>query len=349
MFSPKISVVVPVYQADEFLDDCLQSLVDQSLKEIEIILVDDCSNDDSVSILRHWGNTDERIVFRQNKTRRGQAATRNVGIKEAKGEYIFFMDGDDLLYDKKALAVLLDTALRTNADEILGLPYKWYPETNLRQLDVHKYAFRKNRTRTSLKKFPLLATNVAVWSKLIRRSFLIDQNLFFDESLKRFEDNPFSWQVHALANIVSINTRPTYLYRQRLRIDRPPYEKDLSRIPYTLLGLEKMNTFFNDHPETKEVRPYIEIRYHNVLRTCSLALKAGEVEEKEVEQFLQRVKSIYSNLSIKTIRLAFPQMKNSYNALLRDEYGDALYWLLKPGRLTWWRRKRNQFINILRN
>lgn len=91
---PKISVIIPVYNAEKYLNKTLESILKQSLKDIEVICVDDGSTDSSVEIIQSFIKKDDRVkLIRQNNQHAGSA--RNTGLKEAQGEYIHFMDADD--------------------------------------------------------------------------------------------------------------------------------------------------------------------------------------------------------------------------------------------------------------
>ena len=95
--SPTVSVIVPVYNAADYLAECLDSLLEQTLKEIEIICIDDGSTDSSLEILRSYEQRDSRVaVLKQNNA--GPGAARNNGIEAARGEYLYFLDADDFCH-----------------------------------------------------------------------------------------------------------------------------------------------------------------------------------------------------------------------------------------------------------
>lgn len=114
----KVSIVVPVYNVEDYLDKCLNSLVKQTLKDIEIILVDDGSTDRSGDICSKWEKKDHRITYIRNK-HEGLGPTRNLGIKVAKGKYIMFVDSDDWI-ENDAAELMYNTAERLSADIVIG-------------------------------------------------------------------------------------------------------------------------------------------------------------------------------------------------------------------------------------
>ena len=96
-----VSIVVPVYNAEKFLKDTVRTVLEQTYPNWELLLVDDCSNDDSVNIIKEYATKDDRILLLKNEKNSGAALTRNYGIKEAKGTYLCFLDADDLWEKEK--------------------------------------------------------------------------------------------------------------------------------------------------------------------------------------------------------------------------------------------------------
>lgn len=97
---PKVSIIIPVYNAEPYLEECLNSILNQTFKEIEILCIDDCSMDRSIEKIRHMAHSDSRITLIQNERNLGAGETRNRGIELVKGEFFFFLDADDFLaYD----------------------------------------------------------------------------------------------------------------------------------------------------------------------------------------------------------------------------------------------------------
>ena len=187
----KVSVIVPIYNAEAFLRPAMDSILDQSLREIEVICVDDGSTDGSLKIIKEYQKRDSRIrIATQNNAGPGMA--RNNGMRRARGEYIAFLDADDF-FNLDFLSRMYETAKRDDLDIAVG-------NYDLYHNDTAK--FRKNVTGeeqgllapgrvTSKKDFPdqiFQLTDGYVWSKLFRRSFLLEKKLSFPEELRMFED-----------------------------------------------------------------------------------------------------------------------------------------------------------------
>ena len=124
MFYPLVSVIIPVYQAEKFLTECVESVRKQDYSELEIVLVNDGSTDRSNQMCEELAAADPRIrVIHQNN--KGSGAARNAGIKEATGKYLLFLDADDKLDDSSAIRSLAARAEREQADIVIGTYRRW--------------------------------------------------------------------------------------------------------------------------------------------------------------------------------------------------------------------------------
>ena len=103
----KLSIIIPVYNVEKYLRECLDSVISQSFKNLEIICIDDCSTDTSLDILREYARNDKRITIIRNKQNLGVGLTRNIGLKVSSGNYVHFLDPDDWLLNKSVYANIL--------------------------------------------------------------------------------------------------------------------------------------------------------------------------------------------------------------------------------------------------
>lgn len=208
----KVSIVVPVYNSAKYLRITLDSLINQSLEDIEIIAIDDASTDDSFSILKEYALLfPNKMRIFQNATNMGQGATRNRGIKEAKGEYIGFVDSDDYVsFDMYKM--MYEGAVLNKYPEVItiGLIFvkdNYYFENRLEYLP-------KNRSSViSPKENPNFISNQSpsACNKLFR-SDTIKNNLFLENVM--WEDVAFTYaKMFNASRILSINT-PGYFYRR---------------------------------------------------------------------------------------------------------------------------------------
>ena len=211
-----LSVVIPVYNTEDYLEECLDSIVNQTFKDMEIICIDDGSTDRSLEILKEYEARDSRItVYTQEN--QGPSRTRNRGMSLARGKYIYFMDADDFL-EKNALKELYDISEETDADFILFKEINYVEETKemytTTYYDMPYLADNVGgRVFTYLDDlYHLLFIPVSVPGKFFKREFI--SLLRFPEDIK-FEDNIFI--VEALIKANRMYFYDEYLYYRRIR------------------------------------------------------------------------------------------------------------------------------------
>ena len=112
---PKVSVILPIYNVEKYLRKCLDSVINQTLKDIEIICINDCSADNCENIILEYAKKDGRIKIINNEKNYGIGFSRNIGINESSGEYISFIDADDYI-EKDYIEILYNTAIKNKAD-----------------------------------------------------------------------------------------------------------------------------------------------------------------------------------------------------------------------------------------
>ena len=211
----KISIIVPVYNSEKYLEETLTSLAEQTLKEIEIICVNDGSTDRSKEILEDFANRDRRIRIITQKNS-GQSAARNTGIKAAHGEFIGFLDADDIA-DKSAFEFLYNKS--DGCDIVIG---------NICTYNQSKHSYDYNDPYFSINLFPqelrnktfspaecydfLFRISVTPWNKIYRRSFILENRFLFIENLN-FEDNPFFLDVFLKSKTISLAPDAVIFYR----------------------------------------------------------------------------------------------------------------------------------------
>ena len=206
---PLVSIIVPVYNVASYIDACLASIKQQTYKNIEIIVVEDCSTDDSKQALTpHL--TDKRIKVIQHNENSGLSAARNTGIKSAIGEYMMFVDSDDIV-DIRLVAACVDCALTTNAEVVTYgfVPFKeGVAETEL-PYPAASLVFAAANIDDSYFSLPHFA-----WLKFIRSSVVRSASLHFPVGLY-YEDWPFHWHLGLSAKVRYQLPIDFYLYRQR--------------------------------------------------------------------------------------------------------------------------------------
>lgn len=188
---PKVSIIVPIYNTAKYLDTCLDSIVCQTYQNLEIILVDDGSTDDSNKIAKQYAKKDSRIkLFHQENA--GQSSARNTGLGQATGDFVGFIDSDDEI-DKNFIQKLLEPYNNPNVSlSVCGLQYNWLKtRTSSKVFINHLRTRRKNESKKAYVLF-LLAVDGRMYSsfnKLYKKSFL--NGVQFDKNLNFAEDTKF--------------------------------------------------------------------------------------------------------------------------------------------------------------
>jgi len=213
--TPLVSVVVPIYNVELYLRDCLSSLAAQTLRGIEVVLVDDGSTDDSVAIAREFCARDSRfLLVQQPNTGLGHA--RNTGVGHATGDYLAFADSDDVVA-RHAYELLLST-LETTGSDFATAGVRRLSKAGARPSGLHAKALTRQRLQTHITKRHELFYDTAVWNKLFRRSFWDGQGLRFPEGVQ-YEDIPVMIPAHFLARSVDVLIEPVYYWRERQQGD----------------------------------------------------------------------------------------------------------------------------------
>lgn len=206
----QFSIIVPVYNASEFLENCLKSILSQTFKDFEVICINDGSTDNSLEILEKYAKKDNRIkIFSQNNL--GVSAARNLGIDVAKGEYILFCDADDK-YKTNLCSVVSSTIHRDNSD-IIAFGHENYIDGFLDDVDF-KY-ISKIKKKNKLKDW--LSLQVFIWEKAFKREFLLKNNIRFPVGIKNAEDLIFCLLGYFSGGKYSLVEEALYEYQKELK------------------------------------------------------------------------------------------------------------------------------------
>lgn len=214
--NPAVSLLVAVYNTEAFLPNCLQSLINQTLNNIEIIIVNDGSTDGSQKMINHFAKKDGRIktIIQENQ---GLGAVRNKGIEAASGEYLAFIDSDDWIEAdycqsmyEKAKAEDADLVICDYAVEIQDTGKTVYPDIAKNYAGKPKDAFITDLLKGRVSGFS--------WNKLYRRSMIEQHQLVFPlrEELENIEDQYFSFRCLLFADFAVFLPKPLYHYRVHL-------------------------------------------------------------------------------------------------------------------------------------
>ena len=215
----KVSVIIPVFNVEKYIDKCLKSIVNQTLADIEIICIDDCGTDNSIRIVENYALKDERITIIYNSKNRGLSTSRNLGLQIAQGKYVYFLDSDDYL-EENALEDLYNISEK-NQTEVL------YFDTDVMNLGHYENgcngyeppAYSKNqKIQSGQALFSNAIINntwdTCVWRQFYLKEFLMKNNIRFADGLAH-EDWSFSFETAMLATRVMYVPLKLHMYVRR--------------------------------------------------------------------------------------------------------------------------------------
>ena len=324
--TPDVSIIIPVYNVEKYIDDCLNSIESQTLRNLEIICVDDGSTDNSLKILKKHAKQDNRItVISQHNQRQGQA--RNMGMRFANGNYIFFCDSDDLL-EKECLKQLLNKITSEKSDICIFGAKNFSDDISNYTIkdfrDTSAYANRKNKVCTYKDIKNAIFSHFYPWCKLYRRQFIVDNDIKFTTGVF-FEDVIFSVKSVILAKRISILDKNMYLYREEQKNSTMGVAKTTDKSDDVFLFLQQVRDFLVQQSlmmelESEYIDFFIEqVKYH-----------VNRVESPEIKQnfYIKALAFIEKNsLNVKNTHLRnFKQFLNDnikYNKSLIIEINDC--------------------------
>ena len=211
--NPKISVIIPVYNVEKYLAQCLDSVINQTLKDIEIICVDDGSFDGSLEILNKYKEKDERIKILTQKNQYAGVA-RNNGLKVAKGKYLSFLDSDDF-FEPTMLEDMYKIAEKDDSDIVVCSFYEYDTKTQTKNHIIKIEDKYVDKSPFAPQEFPISLfdfSSLNAWTKLFRRKLFKDNDLHFENCICC---NDFTCVCTALAvaKKISVTNKPYIYYR----------------------------------------------------------------------------------------------------------------------------------------
>ena len=208
---PRLSVVVPIYNVEDYLVSCLESLAEQTFEELEVVLVDDGSPDSSGDIAEEFARCRDgwRVLHVENG---GLGRARNIGLDAAVADYVTFVDSDDVV-PRDAYELMMHAIEASGSDIVSGRVLR-YDGARTRPSGLHRRAVPETRVRTHVREMPSLIYDTTAWNKIFRRAFLVQHGLRFPEGVY-YEDIPLTVPAHFLARSVDLIEEPVYLWRQR--------------------------------------------------------------------------------------------------------------------------------------
>ncbi len=322
MHSPKVSIVIPIFNPGKYFIQCLESVVNQTLKDIEIVCIDDGSTDDSMDILSKYSNDSRFKIFHQKNL--GAGSARNKGIDNAQGEYIVFLDSDDWI-ENDMCEKLYNHAKYLDVDLVL-FDVIWYHKNNKKELfkyfndvefnqDYNSFVFNRSLIPEKIVD-PSLGV---IWSKFYKTSFLKNNNIKFS-TYKIYNDVVFHFKTILSANTIAYYPEVFYHY---IKVGQPSLQTSYRWGKYE-------STWFNVMLEVREFLlennlmdefKMIFINYSFV----SFERKLRGTDERYKAEFFDKIKYFYESfdLSIEEFKsLILPYQTYYAHVLCSNNYDE---------------------------
>ena len=298
---PKVSVIVPIYNVEKYLEKCINSLLSQTLEDIQIILVNDGSKDNSGNIAKEYEKNNKDRVIYVEKENGGLSDARNYGLKYATGDFIAFLDSDDYI-EKNAYEKMYNKAIEENADYV-ECDFLWEFPNKIRVDKQYPY---KN------KKEMLSFVRVVAWNKLIKRQLITDNNLEFPKGL-RYEDIEFTYKLIPFLNKFAYVDNPFIHYVQR---EGSIANVQNERTAEIFTVLDNVIEFYKKNNIYEKYRDELEYNYARYLLCSSLKrmckIKDKTIREKLLTESWERLNLNFpnwkENVILKTVNIG----KNKY-------------------------------------
>lgn len=298
---PKVSVIVPIYNVEKYLEKCINSLLSQTLEDIQIILVNDGSKDNSGNIAKEYEKNNKDRVIYVEKENGGLSDARNYGLKYATGDFAAFLDSDDYI-EKNAYEEMYNKAIEENADYV-ECDFIWEFPNKIR-VDK-KYPYKNKKEMLSF-------VRVVAWNKLIKRQLIIDNNLEFPKGL-RYEDVEFTYKLIPFINKFAYVDKSFIHYVQR---EGSIANVQNERTAEIFTVLDNVIEFYKKNNIYEKYRDELEYNYARYLLCSSLKrmckIKDKTIREKLLTESWERLNLNFpnwkENVILKTVNIG----KNKY-------------------------------------
>jgi len=277
-----ISIIIPIYNVELYIERCLLSALNQTYRDIEIILVDDCGQDNSMvvaqQIVKNHPNG-HKVLILKHEHNRGLSAARNTGIDASSGEYVYYLDSDDEI-TPNCIEVLLNMSSK----------YQWVEVVQGNTMTIPKPPIKKDWRNIHTKNFPEFVNSnkwiyshfygmkkdqipVNAWNKLIKRKFIVDNDLFFQEGLIHEDE---MWMFFMVKKLNSIAFTSEYTYIHYITYGSIMQSgNNYKNIQSTYIILRKIFDDFDDLHYEYFKKKYLRVLYYEM---CSINLNTDESE-----------------------------------------------------------------------
>lgn len=332
MQDKSISIIVPIYKVEQYLDKCVKSIVEQTYSNIQIILVDDGSPDNCPKMCDDWAEKDSRIIV-IHQANSGVSSARNAGIKISNGEYVLFVDGDDFLASTCCFNLMQQ--VKNNSYDILFFKHLFYNCTNNEynkkndDFSICYYHDKEDLIKKAILSKDHFDYNIGTpWAKLIKTSLIKENNLSFNEALTHSEDRVFMFECLVLAKKIGFYNFSGYIYNFNITSICQSYTKNLwGKLINTYEAMQKNLIKYN-------FEEYIDLLKCAKINFFYTALKQDVFHQQNKESFIKKCyianKIIKSDLNFKHALIhskEFSKKRQLFNILFRYKLNVLIYLL----------------------
>lgn len=262
-------MIIPVYNTEKYLRECIDSILNQTLKELEIILVDDGSDDGSWSIILEYSKKHQNISGYQQERKR-QGAARNLALNYAKGEYVAFVDSDDIV-PSDTYQKMYNIAVENNSEMVAGVSESFNDYRNWKGVAVHRTLFLSLTVNTNISETPELLSDISVCNRIIKKSLLNMLQLKFPEHTSG-EDLDFMGRLYLHVNRITLIPDTVYNYRARPNARTGRISK--SFFANRIQVVKNLKNYFSENGQIRvfkhllhsEIKKLVQHRLHRVIK-----------------------------------------------------------------------------------
>ncbi len=287
----EVSIIVPVYNVESYLAMCLDSIINQTYTDIEIICVNDGSTDKSLNILEHYKSLDDRIII-LNKENGGLSSARNAGMKVANGNYIMFVDSDDWI-SSVAVEHLYNNAKKYNSDivifDFVSEDFRTKNKLVMTLLEYKGKYDNKPFCLEDMDPFSYKYIPVNTWSKFYKADLIKDKVKFYEDMV--YEDVPFWAYVYSHSKLNSYLSEPFYFYRSNRQ---GAITSDKGRIVFDVIkAYERVEAILKDAGLWKTLKPVIRL-----LMSMDFLQKFNFIKPELREELFNAMKSMNKTIDM---------------------------------------------------
>lgn len=280
----KVSVIVPVYNVEKYLERCLKSLVNQTFKDYEVIVINDGSPDNSQKIIDEYVEKYPDLIRSIIKENGGQGSARNLGIEMANGKYVMFVDSDD--YVETNMIELLYNQIKTKKYDIVICNNYIEYENGLKIADLDESIYFNEKNT-------YLFSKPAVWNKIFLKDIIVKNDIKFREKLW-YEDFDFTVNIYGLTKNIGFIKEPLYNYI--IREGSTMNNSDVKRNLEIILAFDEILKFYKTKKIYSKHKAYLEfLAIYNVYIATSVRVINANADKKIKKEVLDKIRDYMQN------------------------------------------------------